>query len=149
MTGSSVDRLADWERQARFPRLRVGRVPHILAVDDEEDFLELTEMFLIGDGFRVSKARSPSEALWVAARNPPDLALLDLLLPNGNGIQILRALRAEPETEDIPIFACTAADIDDVDGVLRVGFDGHFPKPVNWPRLRQVIRTLFRSQIEQ
>ncbi len=148
MAGSFDVRVTE-ERRDTFPRLRPGRVPHILVVDDEEDFLDLTEMFLVNDGFRVSKARSPSEALWHATRNPPDLALLDLLLPNGNGIQILRALRNEPETRDIPIFACTGADIDDVEGVLRVGFDGHFPKPVNWPRLREVIRNLFKAQIEQ
>lgn len=145
----SYDVLMNEERRNTFPRLRPGRVPHILVVDDEDDFLELSEMFLVGDGFRVSKARSPSEALWQATRNPPDLALLDLLMPNGNGIQILRALRAEPETRDIPIFACSAADIQDAEGVLRVGFDGHFPKPVNWPRLREIIKTLFKSQIEQ
>ena len=133
----------------RWPRIRRGRVPHILVVDDEEDFLELTEMFLVGDGFRVSKARSPSEALWAAAQSPPDLAILDLLLPHGNGIQIMRALRSEPETADIPIFACTAADIEDAERVLRVGFDGHFPKPVNWPKLREVIRRLFKHAVER
>jgi CheY-like chemotaxis protein len=149
MSGHPGDIYELEERATRWPRIRRGRVPHILVVDDEEDFLELTEMFLVGDGFRVSKARSPSEALWAAAQSPPDLAILDLLLPHGNGIQILRALRSEAETADIPIFACTAADIQDVEGILRVGFDGHFPKPVNWPKLREVIRRLFKKHIEQ
>jgi CheY-like chemotaxis protein len=148
MSGS-LDIRDDDSPVSPWPRLRPGRVPHVLVVDDEEDFLELTEMFLAADGLRVTTARSPSEALWHAARTPPDLALLDLLLPHGNGLQILRALRAEPETRDIPIFACTAAEIEDVQGVLRAGFDGHFPKPVNWQGLRQVIRNLFRAQIEQ
>jgi twitching motility two-component system response regulator PilH len=148
MSGQPGDVYELDEQAVRWPRIRRGRVPHILVVDDEEDFLELTEMFLVGDGFRVSKARSPGEALWAAAQSPPDLAILDLLLPHGNGIQILRALRSEPETADIPIFACTAVDIEDVESVLRAGFDGHFPKPVNWPALRAVIRKLFKRAME-
>jgi CheY-like chemotaxis protein len=113
-----------------------------LVVDDEEDFLELTELFLASEGVRVVKARSASEAVWKAFTDPPDLALVDLHLPGGSGFQVLRALRNEPETRDIPVFACTGADLDEPTGVLRAGFDGHFPKPINWPRLREVFRRL-------
>jgi CheY-like chemotaxis protein len=130
------------ERVTRWRNIRAGRIPQVLVVDDEEDFLELTELFLAADGFRILKARSPSEALWQALRNPPDMAILDLLMPGGNGLQILRALRAEPETSDIPVFACSAADIKDIPGILHAGFDGHFPKPVNWPKLRDLLRKL-------
>jgi CheY-like chemotaxis protein len=130
------------EHLARQPVIRAGRAPHVLVVDDEEDFLELTELFLAGDGFRILKARSAGEALWLALRQPPDLAIVDLVVPPGDGFQILRALRAEPETAGIPVFACSAAEIQDARGILRAGFDGHFPKPVNWPGLRDVLRTL-------
>lgn len=132
------DALENW------PRTRLDRPPSVLVVDDEEDFLELTEMFLTSDGFLVEKARSASEALWLALRNPPDLIVLDLMLPGADGFQVLRALRAEPETRGIPVFACSALDIRDARKVLSAGFDGHFPKPVNWPGLRSVLRRLFQ-----
>lgn len=125
-------------------RRRVGldRAPKVLIVDDEEDFLELTELFLQADGFRVVKAKSATEALWYALREPPDAIVLDLKLPGADGFQVLRVLRAEPETRDIPIFACSAADIRDQAALLAAGFDAHFPKPIHWSRLRELLRAL-------
>ena len=130
------------DRLSRWRATRTARVPRVLVVDDEEDFLELSELFLAADGYGVIKARSASEAMTEVKRLPPDVALLDLYIPGGDGFQILRALRDEPSTRDIPVFATTAADLDDVEGVLRIGFDGHFPKPVNWPRLREMLKKL-------
>ncbi len=133
------------EAVGTWPRTHTDRPPRVLVVDDEEDFLELTEMFLSSDGFQVMKAKSASEALWMALKTPPDLVFLDLMLPGANGFQVLHALRAEPETRDIPVFACSALDIRDAKNVLAAGFDGHFPKPVNWPGLRSVLRKLFKK----
>jgi CheY-like chemotaxis protein len=138
-TLDSVDRLARWRAT------RKERVPRVLVVDDEDDFLELSELFLASAGYGVVKAHSAAEAMSEVRRNPPDLALLDLYIPGGDGFQILRALRSEPSTRDIPVFATTGADLEDVEGVLRIGFDGHFPKPVNWPGLRDVLRNLLRD----
>jgi two-component system, cell cycle response regulator DivK len=127
---------------------RLERAPVVLAVDDEEEFLELTELFLGGAGIRVLKARSATEALWHALRTPPDLIFLDLMLPHVDGFQVLAALKSEPETRNIPVFACTAADFGDARGVLSAGFDALFPKPVNWTRLREILRSLFsRSEL--
>jgi len=130
------------DRLARWRATRSARVPRVLVVDDEEDFLELSELFLAADGYGVVKARSANEAMSEVKRSPPDMALLDLYIPGGDGFEILRALRSEPSTRDIPVFATTGADLADVQGVLRIGFDGHFPKPVNWPRLREMLRKL-------
>ncbi len=130
------------DRLTRWRATRTARVPRVLVVDDEEDFLELSELFLAADGYGVIKARSAAEAMSEVKRSPPDMALLDLYIPGGDGFQILQALRSEPSTRDIPVFATTGADLKDVEGVLRIGFDGHFPKPVNWPGLRDVLRRL-------
>ncbi len=130
------------DRLARWRATRRERVPRVLVVDDEDDFLELSELFLSADGYGVIKAHSASEAMSEVMKNPPDMALLDLYIPGGDGFQILRALRSEPSTRDIPVFATTGADLEDVAGVLKIGFDGHFPKPVNWPGLRDVLRRL-------
>lgn len=143
MTDGSEILLAKDEPLGAWARAHRDRQPRVLVVDDEEDFLELTEMFLSADGFKVLKAKSASEALWMALKTPPDLVFLDLMLPGANGFQILHALRSEPETAHIPVFACSALDIRDAQNVLSAGFDGHFPKPVNWTGLRSVLRRLF------
>lgn len=132
-------------RLTRWRATRRDRLPRVLVVDDEEDFLELSEMFLGTDGYGIVKARSAAEAMAEVRRSPPDIALLDLYIPNGDGFQILKALRNEPATRDIPVFATTGADLKDAAGVLRIGFDAHFPKPVNWPSLRDVLRNLWRG----
>ena len=138
-----ADRGMDIEdRLTRWRATRTSAKPKVLVVDDEEDFLELSEMILTGDGFGVIKARSADEAMREVRRSPPDMALLDLYIPGGDGFAILKALRQEPSTRDIPVFATTGADLADVQGVLRIGFDAHFPKPVNWPRLREMLRKL-------
>lgn len=130
------------ERIARWRATRTSQVPRLLVVDDEDDFLELTEAFLAADGWAVIKAHSLEEALRAVRESPPDFALVDLYIPGKDGFQVLRELRAEPVTSDIPIFATTAAELDDIDTLLRIGFDGHFPKPVSWPHLRKLLKKL-------
>lgn len=126
------------------PRLFSEKItPHILVVDDEEDFLALTELHLSAEGIHVDSARSAGEAMWRAFRRPPHLMLLDLVLPGTNGFQLLRALRAEPETRAVPVFSLSGMGIPDPNQILRAGFDAHFPKPVNWMRLCTILRALF------
>lgn len=141
-------RMAPDEPVGAWPRTWSDRHPVVLVVDDEEDFLELTELFLEGDGVRILKARGACEALWHALRSSPDLIFLDLKLPGANGFDILRALKSEPETASIPVFACSGA-IDDGEQVLAAGFDAHFTKPVNWPRLRQLVHHLLETRTMQ
>jgi CheY-like chemotaxis protein len=133
------------DRLNRWRSTRTSPVPRVLVVDDEDEFLELSELFLAADGWGVVKAHSADEAIRLVRERPPDFALVDLYIPGRDGFQVLKDLRAEPATQDIPIFATTAADLDDAEGLLRIGFDGHFPKPVNWPRLREVLRTLVKG----
>ncbi len=132
-------------RIERWRSTRTSAVPRVLVVDDEDDFLELSELFLAADGWGVLKAHSADEAMKFVKEGPPDFALVDLYIPGRDGFQVLKDLRAEPSTTDIPVFATTAADLDDAEGLLRIGFDGHFPKPVNWPRLRQILKTLVKG----
>ncbi len=133
------------DRIERWRATRTSPVPRVLVVDDEDDFLELSELFLAADGWGVQKAHSAEEALRFVRKQPPDFALVDLYIPGRDGFQVLKLLRDEPMTSDIPIFATTAADLDDAEGLLRIGFDGHFPKPVNWPRLRDMLKKLVKG----
>jgi CheY-like chemotaxis protein len=132
-----------WERPRLSdlpPRPRTGEPPRVLLVDDEDDFLELTAEFLRHLGFEVECAHAAGEAVARAVRNPPDLILLDILLPGTDGLEILEALRREPETAEVPVLACTALGQRESGSLLvRAGFDALVEKPIDW---RLLARTL-------
>jgi CheY-like chemotaxis protein len=118
------------------PARRTGKPPRILIVDDEEDFLELARALLEQVGFQVECARAAGEAVARAVLNPPDLILLDILLPGCDGIDILETLRSEPETAEVPVLACTAlGKRHSAPLLLEAGFDGLVSKPIDWPDL--------------
>src|SRR5438093_995478 len=110
------------------PRPRRATHPHILVVDDDTGFLELAATVLSSEGFEVRVARTPGEAMMWAVREPPDVVLLDILLRNADGLDVLEALRAEPETEKVPVLACTG--IGESAALLnQCGFDATVEKP--------------------
>ena len=117
----------------------------VLVVEDEEDIQELVQFNLAKDGYRVAAARSGEEALKKIRAEPPDLVLLDLMLPGLNGLELCRIVRADPKTRSIPIVMITAKgeEADIVTG-LELGADDYLPKPfsprVLLARLRAVLR---------
>jgi len=80
----------------------------ILVVDDEEDISELVRYNLFAAGYAVTLADSGEEAVRVAAREPFDLLVLDLMLPGISGIEVARIFKSDPKTRDIPIIMLTA-----------------------------------------
>jgi two-component system cell cycle response regulator DivK len=122
------------------PEPRLARPPRVLLVDDEEEFLELTKEILEGAGFTVECARAAGEAVARAVANPPDVILLDILLPGCDGLEILETLRGEPETSDVPVLACTALGQRDSGPLLvQAGFDGLVSKPIDWHELERLL----------
>ena len=81
---------------------------HILAVEDEQDILELLRYNLSEEGFRVTSATCGEDALQAARSESPDLLLLDLMLPGINGLEVCRILKSNPATAPIPIIMLTA-----------------------------------------
>ena len=75
----------------------------ILVVDDEEDLLELVRYNLSRDGYRVTCVGTGEDALKAARRQPPDLIVLDLMLPAVDGLEVCRRLKADSKTRDVPI----------------------------------------------
>ncbi len=123
------------------PRPSRARGPRILVVDDDPDFLELAEAALTGEGFQVELARTPGEAVMSAVRSPPDVVLLDILLRTGDCIDVLDALRAEPETRYVPVLACTAMGERDSAAMLtNLGFDAVMAKPLDLLQLARELR---------
>jgi DNA-binding response OmpR family regulator len=115
--------------------------PHVLLVDDDVDFLTQMADALRLEGINVETARTPGEALVQAVRNPPDVILLDILLGGADGIDVLEALRAEPETRSVPVLACTALGSRDSAKLLpTLGFDGLLAKPLDPGELARALR---------
>jgi CheY-like chemotaxis protein len=123
-----------------YRRRSLDTAARVLLIDDEEDFLELASIFLRGVGYQVDCARTAGEAVALAVRRPPDLVLLDILLPGCDGIEVLETLRGEPETCDVPVLACTALGERDSGPLLvHAGFDGLVSKPIDWHEFRRII----------
>ncbi len=117
----------------------------ILVVEDERDIAELIAYNLEREGFQVEAVFSGEDGLSRARRNHPDLIVLDIMLPEMNGLDVCRALRSDGDTHGIPIIMLTARD-EDIDVVtgLEVGADDYITKPfsprVLIARIRSVLR---------
>src|SRR5258708_25288633 len=84
------------------------RVPVLLVADDDEDILMLVQLRLSRSGYEVIVARDGEEALRLAQERHPDLAVLDWMMPKASGLEVLRAIRANAATADIPVVLLTA-----------------------------------------
>jgi two-component system phosphate regulon response regulator PhoB len=104
--------------------------PKILVVDDEPDAVELVEFNLRASGFDVATAADGEEALRKSRTLLPDLVVLDLMLPEIDGLEVCKLLRRDPATSTIPIIMLTAkaAEIDRVLG-LELGANDYVTKP--------------------
>ncbi|MGP1371529.1 MAG: response regulator [Almyronema sp.] len=82
---------------------------HVLLIDDERDIREVAEVALsVVGGWQVSTAASGREGLEKAIANPPDAILLDVMMPDMDGLATLQALRREPKTRSLPVILLTA-----------------------------------------
>ncbi len=114
----------------------------ILIVDDEANIVELVRMYLEKEGFQVAVARDGAQALAMAADRPPALMVLDLMLPQVDGWEVCRRIRAN---SDLPIIMLTARD-DDIDKIvgLELGADDYLTKPFNPRELVARIKAILR-----
>lgn len=109
--------------------------PSVLLVDDEPDLLELLQYSLEAAGFRVRTARDGAEALALATEAPPDVFVLDIMMPRMDGLVLTERLREDGRLRLTPILMLTARteERDEIAG-LDAGADDYLPKPVS-PRL--------------
>jgi two-component system response regulator MprA len=115
----------------------------ILVVDDDQAVRRSLEHALRRDGYQVALASSGVEALGAHAENPPDALVLDVMMPEPNGLEICRRLRAAGD--DTPILLLTARDlIDDRVAGLDAGADDYLVKPFALAELRARLRALLR-----
>lgn len=120
----------------------------ILVVDDEPDAIELIEFNLKGAGFDVVTASNGQEALAKAQSCLPQLILLDLMLPEIDGLEVCKLLRRNPNTAPIPIIMLTAkaAEIDRVLG-LELGADDYVTKPFSPRELLLRVKNLLKRNM--
>jgi len=117
----------------------------ILAVDDEQDILDLISYNLTKEGFRVSTAKSGETALDMATKDPYDLIVLDLMLPGLQGTELCRILKKDQKTAALPIIMLTARsqEIDKVIG-LEIGADDYMTKPFSPRELIARVKAVLR-----
>jgi DNA-binding response OmpR family regulator len=122
--------------------------PKILVVDDEPDALELIQYNLKAAGYEVVTASDGEEALKKARASHPALVILDVMLPEVDGLEVCKALRREPNTATIPIVMLTAkaAEIDRVLG-LELGADDYVTKPFSPRELVLRVKALLRRRL--
>jgi DNA-binding response OmpR family regulator len=119
----------------------------ILLVDDEAHIVELAQMYLAREGFQVRSAGDGARALEMIAHEAPDLVVLDLMLPQVDGWEVCRRVRA---TSDLPIIMLTARDetVDKIVG-LELGADAYLTKPFNPRELVAWIKAVLRRSTAQ
>jgi two-component system cell cycle response regulator DivK len=104
----------------------------ILVVEDNEKNMKLFRDVLTATGYRTLEATTGGQAVELAAEHAPDLVLMDIQLPDIDGVEALRRLRADERTAALPVLALTAQAMEgDRKRFLAAGFDGYVSKPVN------------------
>lgn len=117
----------------------------ILAVDDEEDILNLIKYNLEREGFKVETAVNGEMAVRIARENAPDLILLDLMLPGMDGLDVCRILKNDRNTSKVPIVMLTArGEESDIVTGLEIGADDYITKPFSPRVLIARIKTILR-----
>lgn len=117
----------------------------MLLVEDEPDLVRLMEFNLQQAGFETRAVGRASDALRVALADPPDVILLDLMLPDGSGTEVCRQLKAAPATRSVPVIMVTARgeEIDRVVG-FELGADDYVVKPFSVRELVLRVRAILR-----
>lgn len=122
-------------------------VPVLLIADDDEDILTLVQLRLARSGYDVVVARDGEEALQLAREHRPDLAVLDWMMPKASGIDVLRAIRADPAIADTPVVMLTArVSEDDLRAGLEAGADDYVAKPFSPQELAATVQAILTGE---
>jgi two-component system, cell cycle response regulator DivK len=122
-------------------------MPHILIIDDSQTNLVLTATILSRAGHTAFQAGKAMDGIEIAREKQPDLILMDLGLPDIDGITATHILKADPETRNIPIIALTRFGSEkDREHALAAGCDGFLAKPVDSNELLAQVQSMTRRR---
>lgn len=124
--------------------------PTLLIVDDESQNIELAELILKKEGFNLLFATNADEAYRALKSNAVELILLDLMLPDSSGYDIIQALRRQPHYEKLKIVVVSALeDKESIDKAMRVGADGYITKPYDILSLKSKVKEILQNQLHK
>jgi len=123
----------------------VSQQPHILVIEDEAAQREMLSYNLSAAGFRVTAANDGEAGLLALSEDPPDVIVLDWMMPHVSGIEVCRRIKSRPETRAIPIIMLSAKseEVDMVRG-LETGADDYVVKPYSVAELMARVRAQLR-----
>jgi len=112
----------------------------VLIIEDEEDAAELFAEMMRVSGFRVLKTSKSTPALSMIADNKPDVVLLDIMMPEVSGLDILRQMRRDPNLANIPVIVVTAKTMPtDIKNGMEAGASTYLTKPVGYYDLKEAV----------
>jgi CheY-like chemotaxis protein len=107
----------------------------IVAVDDDPFILDMVTRFLTAKSCRVVGTTDPENVVSLAIAEKPDMIISDIAMPGIDGITLLKKLKENPSTQDIPLVLLTSSSrVDDVEAGLTTGAEAYLHKPVEWER---------------
>ena len=113
---------------------------NILMIDDDPDMLEILGLLLKVNGHRPITALGGKEGLDIARKEPPDVILLDIMMPDIDGFEVLRRLKLDMSTEKIPVILVTAVSGQAlIDKAMSLGAEGYVTKPYTRNQLMSLI----------
>ena len=121
------------------------KTPTVLVVDDNQQNLELLQAYLEDMDCRTVPAHDGPEALEIIAKEPPDLILLDVMMPKMSGFEVCKRIKNDPQTSDIPVIMVTALnEFGDIERGVDSGTDDFISKPVNKLELITRVKTMLK-----
>lgn len=119
--------------------------PVVMVVDDNQQNRELLQAYLEDIDCRTVPAGDGPEALEILAKDPPDLILLDVMMPRMSGFEVCRRIKSDPKTADIPVIMVTALnEFGDIERGIDSGTDDFLSKPVNKLELLTRVKTMLK-----
>ena len=122
----------------------------ILVVDDNEDIRNLLSLVLQKEGYEVFLAPNGSEALEIVKNNRLDLVLLDVMMPELSGLEVLRSIRENKDNKicSIPVMMITAAStVSDIDAAIEIGASSYIIKPFRNINLIEKVSAIFQEEL--
>ncbi|GAB4504802.1 MAG: hypothetical protein Fur0043_17960 [Anaerolineales bacterium] len=131
--------------------MNTNTTKHILCIEDEPEMIDLIRLILSRRGFEVEGAAGGKEGLEKVRQNPPDLVLLDLMMPDMDGWEVYQQMKAGEKTRNIPVIVVTAKaqSIDKVLGLHIAKVDDYISKPFSPQELLNSVDRVFSQKTSE